>query len=77
MDLLKQNRFDLVVNVHSPSKTIGEELDGKEIKGWSVKNGVQLITDYDVLANTIEKMGKYTKMRSAKVSDLEKRPALL
>lgn len=77
LDLLKQNRFDLVVNVLSPTKTLGEELDGKEIRQWSVKNGVQLITEYDVLSSTIEKMFKYTKMKSTKASELEQRPALL
>ncbi|MES2615183.1 MAG: argininosuccinate synthase [Bdellovibrionota bacterium] len=77
MDLLKQNRFDLVVNVPSPSNSLSEEVDGKQIRSWSVKNGVQLITDFDVLNATVEKIQKKAKSSSSKVTETSKKPALL
>lgn len=77
IDLLKQNRFDLVVNVPSPAKIISEEMDGANIRNWSVKNKVLLITDYEVLKATIERMAKSSKVTSAKNLDSGKKPALL
>ncbi len=77
IDLLKQNRFDLVVNVPSPSNILSEEIDGKQIRSWSVKNGVQLITDFDVLSATVGKIQKNIKSVSAKVTENNKKPALL
>lgn len=77
IDLLKQNRFDLVVNVPTPSKPISEEIDGKNIRNWSVKNGVQLITDYEVFKVTVEKMAKSSKSGLSKLSESTKKPALL
>jgi argininosuccinate synthase len=77
IDLLKQNRFDLVVNVPTPSKPISEEIDGKNIRNWSVKNGVQLITDYEVFKVTVETMAKSAKSGLSKLSESTKKPALL
>ncbi|KAB8033205.1 argininosuccinate synthase [Fluviispira multicolorata] len=77
IDLLKQNRFDLVVNVASPTNTISEEIDGKSIRSWSVKNGVQLITDYEVLKVTVERMNKSMKSGVSKNQESTKKPALL
>ena len=48
------------MNVPSPSNSLTEEVDGKQIRSWSVKNGVQLITDFDVLSATAEKLQKNT-----------------
>lgn len=77
IDLLKQNRFDLVVNVPSPSNSLTEEIDGKQIRNWSVKNGVKLITDIDVLRATVEKIQKKSKSTSSKIIENNKKPALL
>lgn len=77
MDLLKQNRFDLVVNVASQSNSLSEEMDGKEIRTWSVKNGVTLITDFDVFKATTEKIQKNSKISISKVIENNKKPALL
>ena len=77
IDLLKQNRFDLVVNVPNPSKLPSEEIDGKNIRNWSVKNGVQLITDFEVLKVTVEKMAKTPKSGVSKSLETSKKPALL
>ena len=77
IDLLKQNRFDLVVNVPTPAKPISEEIDGKNIRNWSVKNGVQLITDFEVLKVTIDKMAKTPKSGLFKSAETDKKPALL
>lgn len=77
MDLLKQNRFDLVVNVPSPSNSLTEEVDGKQIRSWSVKNNVKLITDFDVLSTTVQTLQKNSKSVNAKVTENNKKPALL
>ncbi len=77
IDLLKQNRFDLVVNIPTPLKPISEEIDGKNIRNWSVKNGVQMITDYEVFKVTVERMAKSAKSSSSKVLESTKKPALL
>ena len=56
LDLLKQNRFDLIVNVMSPDNNTVEVRDGTEIRKWSVINGVQLVSEFDVLKNICERM---------------------
>lgn len=56
LDLLKQNRFDLIVNVMSPENNTVEVRDGTEIRKWSVINGVQLVSEFDVLKNICERM---------------------
>lgn len=73
LDLLKQNRFDLIVNVKSPGEDENEERDGKQIRHWSVMNGVELITDHDVFVSTVERMKKTAK----NARDNRGKPALL
>ncbi len=67
IDLLMQNRFDFVVNVASPSHGISEEIDGKEIRNYSVKNGVHLVTDFDVLSAFVNKLESHHKPKSQKI----------
>lgn len=74
MDLLKQNRFDLVVNMLPAEHTDAEELDAKVIRSWSVKNHVQIITDYDVFLAMIQKIKKNPKV--GKKGSQDKKPAL-
>lgn len=78
LDLLKQNRFDLIVNVASPDNNTSEQRDGKQIRHWSVVNDVQLITDFEVLKTTLDRLRKShmgTKSSSEVVS--ARKPALL
>jgi argininosuccinate synthase len=78
MDLLKQNRFDLVVNVASPENNTSEVRDGAQIRHWSVVNKVQLITEYDVLATTVERLQKAARTQKSDASlAAQRKPALL
>lgn len=58
LDLLKQDRFDLIVNVVSPDNNQGEVRDGTLIRHWSVQNGKQILTDYDVFESVVSKLKK-------------------
>jgi argininosuccinate synthase len=57
LDLLEQNRFDLIINIPTGRK-IGEKesTDGKLIRKYAVKNKAHLITDCDVAKQFIEKL---------------------
>lgn len=77
LDLLKQNRFDFIVNVPSPENNTTETRDGKQIRHWSVINNVQLVTDFDVLAATLERMAKSRKAGSTLTEVGDRKPALL
>jgi argininosuccinate synthase len=77
IDLLKQNRFDLVVNVASPENNTSEVRDGAQIRHWSVINKVQLITEYDVLSSTVERLQKRSRASVATDLGAERKPALL
>lgn len=77
LDLLKQNRFDLVVNVLSEKDEPDEVIRAASlIRNWSVKNGVQIITEFEVLQAVLTKMNKAAKARM-KNRDTEKTPALM
>jgi argininosuccinate synthase len=75
VDLLKQNRFDLIINVPSPGDNENEHRDGKQIRHWSVVNNVQLITDFDVLKTTVDRMQRSKKGNMTSTG--ERTPALL
>lgn len=78
LDLLKQNRFDLVVNVLSESNDPEEVMRaGSQIRSWSVKNNVQLITELEVLKNVLTRMSKVAKSGVSKHHNTEKTPALM
>jgi hypothetical protein len=64
LDLLKQNRFDLIVNVMSPENNTVEVRDGTEIRKWSVINGVQLVSEFDVLKNICERLQLKVRKKS-------------
>lgn len=75
VDLLRQNRFDFIVNVKSPEANESEERDGKQIRHYSVMNAVQLVTDFDVFVSTVERLKKSAKARSSEAQ--ARKPALL
>ena len=78
LDLLKQNRFDLIVNVTSPENNNSEQRDGKQIRHWSVVNNVQLITDFDVLKSTLDRLAKSSKGNKSDTEITQgRKPALL
>jgi argininosuccinate synthase len=53
-DLMRQNRFDIVVNVPNPNSEARETSDGSQIRQWAVSNNTQLITRLDVLEKLVE-----------------------
>jgi argininosuccinate synthase len=53
-DLMRQNRFDIVVNVPTPNSEAREASDGSQIRQWAVTNNTQLVTRLDVLEKLIE-----------------------
>lgn len=61
IDLLQQNRFDLVVNVPSPSHDAQEDSDGKMIRQWAAQSSTQIVTDFDILLNTLQRLQSQKK----------------
>lgn len=76
LDLLKQNRFDLIVNVMSPENNNVEVRDGTEIRKWSVINGVQLVSEFEVLNNICERFKTQVRKPSSARTG-EQKPALM
>ncbi|MEK7165605.1 MAG: argininosuccinate synthase [Patescibacteria group bacterium] len=57
LDLLQQNRFDLVINIFTSKKVkLAEKTDGMIIREYCVKNNTHLITDVDVAKRFVEKL---------------------
>lgn len=55
-DLLRERRFDLVVNIPSPEVNNSSKTDGEEIRELTVKNNVPLVTDVDVAKHTLNQI---------------------
>ncbi len=53
-DLLRQNRFDIIVNVPNTNSEAKETSDGSQIRQWAVTNNTTLITRYDVLEKMVD-----------------------
>ncbi|MCX7955506.1 MAG: argininosuccinate synthase [Patescibacteria group bacterium] len=59
LDLLEENRFDLIINIPTGKKTSEKEkTDGQLIREYALKNRTHLITDIDVAKKFIEKLEK-------------------
>ncbi|NMB83803.1 argininosuccinate synthase [Candidatus Roizmanbacteria bacterium] len=57
LDLLIQNRFDLIINIPMGAKTKGKaKTDGQIIREYALKNNSHLITDVEVAQNLIDKL---------------------
>lgn len=57
LDLLQQNRFDLVINIPTGRRDVPKEkTDGQIIREYCLKNKTHLITDVGVAQNFIEKL---------------------
>lgn len=57
LDLLRQNRFDLVINIFtSRNLKPAEKTDGQTIREYCVKNNAHLITDVEVAKNFVDKL---------------------
>ena len=69
LDLLQQNRFDLILNIPTGgNKKSAEKSDGKTIRDYSIKNKAHLITDIDVAKEFIQKLHDATIKHSEQPS---------
>lgn len=61
LDLLDQNRFDLIINIPTGRRVSPKEkTDGQMIREYALKNKTYLITDVEVAKKFIEKLEKLT-----------------
>jgi len=59
MDLLRANRFDLIINIPTGKKTAGKEkTDGQIIREYALKNKTMLVTNVEVAKKLVEKLTK-------------------
>ncbi|MGB9883584.1 MAG: argininosuccinate synthase [Microgenomates group bacterium] len=59
LDLLQQNRFDLIINIPTGKKTSAKEkTDGQMIREYALKNKAYLITNIEVAKKFVEKLEK-------------------
>jgi len=64
LDLLQQNRFDIIINIPTGRKTKPQEkTDGQIVREYALKNKNQLITDVEVAKNFVEKIIKFRKIK--------------
>ncbi len=56
LSLLKQDQFDLVINVLTGDHDYDEKTDVNLIRSLAIENGIPLITDVDVAIRTIEQI---------------------
>ena len=54
--LLRENRFDLIINIHSIGGNGTSKTDGEKIRELAIKNNVPLITDADVAKLNVLKL---------------------
>lgn len=60
LDLLEQNRFDLIINIPTGRKTTEKEkTDGQIIREYALKNKTNLITNVEVAKKFIEKLQSF------------------
>jgi argininosuccinate synthase len=58
-DLLRQNRFDLIINIPTNKKIrIKEKTDGQIIREFALKNKAHLVTDKQVVEQLIDRLTK-------------------
>jgi len=54
--LLRERRFDLIINIPSPLDNETAQTDGGVIRALAIANNVPLVTDADVAVHTVEKL---------------------
>lgn len=54
--LLRERRFDLVINIPSAEKNYEASTDGEKIRKLTIKHEVPLVTSVDVAKHTVEKL---------------------
>lgn len=58
LDLLQQNRFDVIINIPTGRRKKKEQTDGQTIRDYALKNQAHLITDLGVAKRFIEKVAQ-------------------
>lgn len=57
LDMLRQNRFDLIINIPTKSKNSKDEkTDGQVIREYAIKNNALLVTNVNVAEQLVEKL---------------------
>jgi argininosuccinate synthase len=67
-DVLRQNIFDLVINLPYDKQTKEAKSDEQVIKKWAVKNGVTLASDVETTQNLVKELQKRLVVRKRKES---------
>ena len=57
-DILRQDLFDLIVNLPTANQSPEAKTDGKIIQTWAIKNNVPLVKDFDTAQALVAKMKK-------------------
>lgn len=65
-DILRQNLFDLIINVPSSKQSPESKGDEEVIRIWAIKNEVPLVKDIKTATALVEKMKKRMVVRSKK-----------
>lgn len=63
-DVLRQNIFDLVINLPYDKQQAKDKADEQVIKKWAVKNGVTLVRDVETANNLVKELQKRLVVRS-------------
>lgn len=65
-DVLRQDMFDLIINVPHKNNPKEAKIDENVIKKWAVKTGVPIISDSKVLGELVKKLKKQIVVRKKK-----------
>lgn len=67
-DVLRQNLFDLIINVPYDKQTTESVRDQEVIREWSVKNDIPLMTDFATTERLVKKLEKRLVIRVKKAA---------
>lgn len=62
-DILRQDLFDVIINIPQQHPKAEAKLDEKVIRSWAVKNNVLLLTDLETTADLVEQLQKNLVVR--------------
>lgn len=56
--LMRERRFDLIINIPSPEPSNGQKTDGERMRELAVEHNVPLVTDLEVAKNIVTKLSR-------------------
>lgn len=65
-DVLRQDVFDLIINVAQDEVSKEAKIDERIIKTWAIKNGITLIKDFEIATDFVEELQKRFIIRKRK-----------